>query len=398
MELYTQNAYFCFLVVQVFLVTTFSSGIVASINSIIDDPASTPSLLASNLPKASTFYIAYFLYQGLAVGIGVLVQIAGFIVFKILYKFLATTPRGMYDKWATLSAIGWGNTIPTYSLITVICITYATIAPLVSGFAFIGLALFYFAYRYNILFVTDSKVDTHGLLYPRALKHLLVGIYLAELCMIGLLGASKAFGPFVLMVILLIVTILFTITMLKALSPLLYNLPQSLQVAEESIGTRHADPDAVEPGSGKTNNPLNRLKDAGQAAHGHRNKLDSAAPETETTRDGEKPNLFLKWLKPWIYADYATLRKLVPRDGPKDINAVYPPEIAKLAYYPPAVSDRVPLLWIPEDPAGISKQEVAETSKVIPITDEQATIDEKGKIHWDAEGARPPIWEESIKY
>lgn len=47
-----------------FLIVTLSSGIIASLNSLIHDPTSIPSILASNLPKASTFFLTYvsFLY------------------------------------------------------------------------------------------------------------------------------------------------------------------------------------------------------------------------------------------------------------------------------------------------------------------------------------------------
>lgn len=396
-ELFTQNGYFAFQVIQVFLITTFTSGAAAAASKIVNNPTSAPSLLAKNLPTASNFYIAYFLVQGFTIGVGVLAQIAGFIIFQLLYRFLASTPRKMYQKWSALSAIGWGNTLPTYSLICVICISYAAIAPLVSGFAFIGCLLFYLAFRYNILFVTDTAVDTHGLIYPRALKQLLVGVYLAELCLIGLFASSVMIGPMVMMIIFLVFTILFTISLFSALNPLLYNLPQSLQVAEESAHNAQADLEAVAPGSGPTTNPKSQLHDAGKPG-GIQNKAVTAAPETETAHSGKKPNLFMKWLKPWVYADYATLRKLVPQDGPTDINAIYPPEVVKNAYFPPSIGDKTPLLWIPEDPAGISKQEVHDTGKVIPITDEGATMDNQGKIHWDAETARPPVWEEKISY
>jgi hypothetical protein len=65
---------------------------------------------------------------------------------------------------------------------------------------------------------------------------------------------------------------------------------------------------------------------------------------------------------------------------------------------PPSVSSRAPILWIPSDPAGLSKIEIAASSKVIQITDEGAVLDEKNHITWDSEGARPPIWEEKIYY
>ena len=48
--------------------------------------------------------------------------------------------------------------------------------------------------------------------------------------------------------------------------------------------------------------------------------------------------------------------------------------------------------------AGVSKQEVFNRSKVIPISDEGCTLDDKNHIVWDTEEARPPIWSEKIYY
>lgn len=119
-ELFTQNAYFAFQVIQVFLVVTLASGASSLVQKISNDPSQTPALLAQNLPKASNFYIAYFILQGLTIASGVVSQVVGFVVFRLLYKFLTSTPRSMYKKWTNLSAISWGSTLPVYSNIAVI--------------------------------------------------------------------------------------------------------------------------------------------------------------------------------------------------------------------------------------------------------------------------------------
>ncbi len=48
---------------------------------------------------------------------------------------------------------------PIYTNLFVIAICYAVIAPLVLGFAAIGLYLFYFAFRYNLIFVGNQAID-----------------------------------------------------------------------------------------------------------------------------------------------------------------------------------------------------------------------------------------------
>jgi hypothetical protein len=46
----------------------------------------------------------------------------------------------------------------------------------------------------------------------------------------------------------------------------------------------------------------------------------------------------------------------------------------------------------------VSKQEVKHSARVIPITDEDAWLDDKNKIHWDVDKGVPPIFEEKIYY
>ncbi|KAI1105835.1 DUF221-domain-containing protein [Jackrogersella minutella] len=389
-ELFTQNAYFAFQLIQVFLVTTVTSSASAVVQQIIDNPGSVTSILSENLPKSSNFYISYFIVQGLGVASGLLSQVVGFVIFTILYKFLSGTPRALYTKWANLSAISWGSVLPVYTNIAVISITYAAIAPLVLGFATIGLSLFYLAWRYNIFFVTDTNIDTRGLIYPRALKQLFSGIYISELCMIGIFATSVAIGPLVLMIVFLIFTVLFHVTINSAIDPLLYNLPRTLgsevesQVMHvESAATRNGDHSTVKNGH----------HDGVQDGISDPEKASSA----DTTTTGKKPGFLSKFLKPWEHCDYETLRKLVPHDA-IDTNSLYTDEIERNAYFPPSVSSATPLLWIPEDPMGISKQEVRDTAKVIPITDEGCILSDKNKLEWDTETVRPPVWEEKIYY
>jgi hypothetical protein len=119
-ELFTQNAYFAFQVIQVFLVVTLGSGAAAVAQDIADNPGGTPALLASKLPLASNFYISYFILQGLTLASGVVSQVVGFILFNLFYKFFTSTPRSMYNRWTNLSAISWGSVLPVYANIVVI--------------------------------------------------------------------------------------------------------------------------------------------------------------------------------------------------------------------------------------------------------------------------------------
>lgn len=199
----------------------------------------------------------------------------------------------------------------------------------------------------------------------------MTGIYIGELLYIGMFSISKAFGPIVIMVVFLIFTILYHLSINAAFDPLLANLPKSVEVEEEEL-----------------------LLEAGHANGQESNEKGSEAQAAPVTK---KPNFLTKFLKPHVHSDYLELRKLVPH-GLTDADNLYDEPTANNAYYPPSVISPTPLLWIPRDDIGISRQEVAHTSKVIPITDEGCTLNEKNKLVWDEEGARPPLWTPKIYY
>lgn len=246
------------------------------------------------------------------------------------------------------------------------------------GFSTIGLYLIYQAYRYNLLFVFNSNIDCKGLVYPRALQQTTTGIYLAMVCLIGLFVVAKAWGPLALMIIYAVFAILFHMSLNSALEPMLQYLPKSLQIEEQSLlaledGNITVDEKGLKSSEVSTSESANGL---GPPPH-------------------KKPNLFTKFLSPHVYTDYHTLRRLVPRSFAE---ITYDPEVERTAYYHPSISSPTPILWIPRDEMGVSRQECAHTSRVIPMTDEMAGFNEKGGLTWDEDSDRPPIYEEKVYY
>ncbi|CAK46603.1 hypothetical protein CBS63078_4879 [Aspergillus niger] len=394
-ELTTQNFYFAFEVIQVFLVVTISSSASSVVTKIINNPTSAASLLAENIPTASNFYISYIILQGLSFSAGALLQISGLILGKVLGRLLDNTPRKMYSRWSNLAGLGWGTVYPVFTLLAVIAIVYSCIAPLVLGFATIGLYLFYFAYRYNMLYVSNANIDTQGKAYVQGLKHLTVGCYLLMVCLIGLFAIGTAAdniatGPLVLMIILLVFCVLYHVALNNALEPLIQYLPKNLESEEEALLSREqtkvsqsgeASDDAAAEGS--------KARDSGVA------NIDSAERGLTSDEPQAKPNFLLRYLRPDKYDSYAQMRRLVPSG--QEITK-YAPEVERDAYFNPSIKAQPPLLWIPRDELGVSRQEVRHTSRVIKITDEDAWLDEKNHICWDLDKGVPPIFKEKVYY
>ncbi|KAM0278279.1 hypothetical protein ACHAQH_005292 [Verticillium albo-atrum] len=443
-ELYVQSFYFGFQVVQVFLVTTLTSAASAAFSQILKDPLSAKDLLSENLPKASNFYLSYILIQCLAVGAGSLLRLYDLLRHGIMSRFVQN-PRVKWRVWKRVRPVHWGGWFPVFTNMGVIAISYSCIAPVVLGFASAGMYIIYLVNKYNLLFVEDSSIDTRGLCYPRALKHLLFGLYLAEICLVGLFVLRSAFYPMIFMIIFLIFTALFHYSLSEALAPLLANLPRTLALELEeldktddfpspafsNIGVADSSPhifgqdgDEDEEDDGPEHVTLGNRGGANPGLEGsaslgrtfgkiswdlyvknftaqlYKIGLGPVLDRIDAILRPEyspNPNPIMRFLHPSTFDSFAHLRELIPKDLP-DPTATYPEDYVFKTYYPPEMWEPAPRLWIPKDEGGVSAQEVEHCARYgkVEATDEGAWLQEDGRVACEVEQA--PFWEERVLY
>jgi hypothetical protein len=113
-ELKVLKWYFVFQVLQVFLVTTLSSGAAAVASQIAKDPTSIPQLLADKLPSASNTYLTYFVIQGLSNAPSNVLNYSDVLSFVFFDRFFDKTPRQKYTRYTYLRGMQWGKLFPKY--------------------------------------------------------------------------------------------------------------------------------------------------------------------------------------------------------------------------------------------------------------------------------------------
>ena len=249
------------------------------------------------------------------------------------------------------------------------------------GFATIGLFLYYLSYRYNLLFTIQTKVDTKGECYARALQQLLTGVYLSELCMIGLFGISKATGPSVLMGVLLIGTVIYHVTMNRLLRPLEQYLPADLQMAEEE-------------------RPLLAAEE-GISPDDQEEPLSTAVRHTPSKLPRKVFGPLARTIEARVLVSHEIIKSLLSGASNDDEDApTYSEDQLRTAYVDPALTSKTPKLWLVRDEMGISKHEIEEnTTAGITATDYGAVFDAKNNIEWDKEDLNEvPIFKVPVKY
>lgn len=360
-EYYVQNAYFGFQVVQVFLVVTLASSATSVVPKIVSEPTSAMNLLASQLPKASNFYISYFLLQGLSIAGGALIQIVALVLLHVMSYLLDSTPRKKWTRWNFLGSTGWGTVFPIYTNLAVISITYAMISPIILCFSGAAFILIYLAYLHNLIF-TVSPSEGRGIYYPRALTQTFVGIYIGEVCLLGLFVFGKAWGPVVFQALLIAATVFVQVTLKSAFHPMLFSLPRDLVRDNSSKQYISENTLLLQSGGGIP------LQDLGQNPEKHQaDSLSEAIPTTSQSRLEEggyseglshRMSVFGRFFKPHMYLTPQILQERFLGPKYKEPSPIVPEDVESLAYAHPCVSSTNPVVWIPKDPYGLSDIEV----------------------------------------
>lgn len=411
-EYFTQQGYFVFQVFQVFLITTLSSAVTSVASQIAEQPTKAMDLLASNLPKSSNFFISYIILTGMSVSSGSLAQILPLILRYVLGYLFDKTPRKVWTRFSQLDAPGWGTTYPIYTNLAVIVFSYAVISPIILLFAAFGFFLLYVAYLYILLYIQMEAPDMRGICYPRALFQTVVGVYIGQVCLLGLFAVGTGWGPIVLQIVSLIFTVFVHLKLNSSFDHLMKYVPVDTMKALDgksdtpsfkNIYNDHEDDDIRELPKFpirkyEPKNPFNTHADKVSSLISEKTiEYNTNVKYNETSEnritwvpllaDGVSANLpsaafYKRFLLPHIYCSFQAVKAKLPEiyGLPEPEEPTSEEAISEAYNYPPATA-KCPSIWIFRDPYGFSTHQVKELNTVVEISDANATIDEQGKIN-----------------
>ena len=251
-------------------------------------------------------------------------------------------------------------------------------------------ALFWVAYRHNYYYVQRNKVDTHGLLFNNAMSQLFAGIYVLEIALIGLFflvrdSQSRAVcsPQAIIMIIVLVITAAIHFVIEQHLSPLYEFLPVTLEDTAVDAEVRQGllyktmSSQPVDGSGGPDNIELSVLSTE--------RKVEIKAQENNISTTAANARSTLSKLKREISAKVPEIQAHIPKhidmSRRQDIGdqlaaalASYPDELSdlsleereaelKAAFQDPATREPPPIIWLPQDPAGISDDAVKQSKK-----------------------------------
>lgn len=402
-ELFAHSSHFTFLFVNLFLVVTLASSASSVVTQIINDPTSAMQLLANNLPKASNFFISFIIFQGWLTSGSTLFQIVPLVLYYLLGSLLDKTVRRKWARFNGLDGMTWGTTFGAFSNLACVTLAYAVISPMILVFSCVGFFLIFIAMSYVITYINVPGPEMRGLHYPRALFQTFVGIYFGQICLLGIFIVGKGWGPIVLQAISLLATIFCHYSLSESFNRLIHVVPidtmKPLDGTSETPSYNGQTDFKVKvlDKRHKTKNmeqeeELERVIEQEQEVN-HQVKQDLLDPDVEmhnndsiysvtpllADRDFKKlesNNPIVRFLRPDVFNNYRHAKSMLP----PTFNIEPEEEDDKHAYNFPVVSLRIPIIWIPRDPMGLSRIEIENAKKSVAMSDENASFNDKGEI------------------
>ncbi|KAI4870053.1 DUF221-domain-containing protein [Hypoxylon rubiginosum] len=437
-----QKFYFAFLFVQVFLVVSLATGLLQTLDYLANNPTQIADLLAENLPKAANYFFSYMILQALSVSSGTLLQIGSLIKWYIISKIMNSTAR---NKWSTnteLPEVNWGTTFPVYTNFACIALIYSVVAPIISLFAIITFSLLWMANRYSMLYVNRLRIDTGGVLYPQAINQTFTGLYVMELCLVGLFflvrnenGEVACVPQAIIMIVAIVLTALYQLLLNRSFGPLFRYLPITFEdeaVLRDEAFQRAQDRrlGLVDDGDGETydkedvpnddhGDGLSSLMDGGDDRTGRGNKFTNFKPvkgivhaSTWAARGGKNTydrtfgkaekglknvNKFREERRQKDLEAQRAIGEALYGGFHDEIEDLTPEErdvLVRRAFMHSALRARRPTVWIPRDDIGVSDDEIKRTkefSEHIWISNEGTALDSKVRVVY---GRAPPDFSE----
>jgi hypothetical protein len=292
------------------------------------------------------------------------------------------------------------------------------------------------AQRYNMLYVTRFKLDTGGLLYPRAINQTFTGLYVMELCLIGLFflvrdnnGNAACIPQAIIMIASIFLTAGYQVLLNWSFGPLLLHLPITFEdeavLRDEAFERAQArrlgldDDDEVlhaptqhdgaiemsqlnlsHPSKSSKFNPLNLAQGAGSWAAKSGRKIRNNTFGLGSGNDASKATTHPQHRKR-RHRDIEAQKKIADalyggyNDEIEDLTPDERDVLVRHAFQHYALRSRRPTIWIPRDDIGVSDDEIKRTREYaggnIWISNVGAALDGKSRVVY---GKNPPDFSE----
>lgn len=206
----TRNYFYFFTIFASFVFVVFAGTALTNLEEMRQDPSQISTLLAGAVPQNGIFFASFVLLKTFIPLFIMLLNPARVIIRWIKLK-LAKTERERRAAEETGSVFQYFKFYGQAMMMSLLGLTYSTLAPIVPLCVFVYYSLSYAVFKHNIVFASHRKWDGGGWDYPGAFYSVIASLIIKQLTMIGVIGLYEAPAQSILAIFPLLATILFGI-------------------------------------------------------------------------------------------------------------------------------------------------------------------------------------------
>jgi hypothetical protein len=204
------------------------------------------SLLPANINSAyidqSPYWLTYFPFRGF-LAIFDLAQIINLVLITIKKNLFGRTPRDIRE-WTQPPEFEYAVYYSNILFMSTVAMVFAPLAPLV---AVAGAVVFWvssWVYKYQLMFVFISRVETGGRIWNVIINRLLVGIILMQVLMCLTIGLQLGFKTFYWVATLppiVLVLVFKAFIDRRFLNSFKYHIPSQDEIAQAKVHSQRSD-------------------------------------------------------------------------------------------------------------------------------------------------------------
>jgi hypothetical protein len=336
--------YFWFLIITLLFGSTIF-GSIAQVQhvwgEITKDPKAIFIVLSTAIPKNSNFFISYVLLKALNAAAQEILAIVDLLKRQALTLVFVSSPRTRLQL-LDMKEMNWGRLWPENTLIFSIGAVYCTIAPISNIFITLYFAIFYFVYKYQVMYVYNNATnETGGLYFVQSIHQVFSGLYFLCIMTVGIMITTTKTSLVIIALILLVITVTAHCMLIHIYKNHIKFLPVDLGLKVDEID----------------DNNLPLLRD-------EENVIELMQPQSHPSQLSTDPMLTpLQATNPEFSSSLSSHGLIPPAQ-----KILQPPgkgskKDLKRYFSHPSFSSPQPVVWIPSDSLGIQDEEATNLKK-----------------------------------
>lgn len=204
--------------------------------------SSLPGTINTSYIDQSPYWITYFPFRGF-LAIFDLAQIINLVIITIKKNLFGRTPREIRE-WTQPPEFEYGVYYSNMLFMSTVAIVFAPLAPLVPVAGAVVFWVSSWVYKYQLMFVFVSRVETGGRLWNVVINRLLVGIILMQALMCLTIGLQLGFRTFYWVATLppiVLVLVFKAFIDRRFLNDFRYHIPSQDEIAQAKIHSQRSD-------------------------------------------------------------------------------------------------------------------------------------------------------------